>query len=325
VLAQQAVTLDDSLPAAYSLLSLIYQKRKQTEQAIAEGERAVALDPNNANSAAWLGEVLNYEGRPAEAIGWLEKALRLNPRYPFWYAIQLGLAYQLAGRYAEAISASKQALLLNPNEYSYSQLALSYVQQWAAQLSQDSQTMEQALTAAQQAVVANNSWPPAHLALGYVYLYQQQYEQALTEMERSVALNPKGAMSYATLAYVLSRMGRTEEAVRAAEQALSLKPLAQDAHLLPIGVAYALGGRAEEAVTPLKQYLIRYPNILGAHLTLAAVYSELGKETEAQAETAEVLRINPKFSLEIHKERVPIKDPAMLERHIAALRKAGLK
>jgi hypothetical protein len=46
---------------------------------------------------------------------------------------------------------------------------------------------------------------------------------------------------------------------------------------------------------------------------------------EARAEAAEVLRLNPKFSLEVHKERAPIKDPGMLERHIAALRKAGLK
>jgi hypothetical protein len=38
-----------------------------------------------------------------------------------------------------------------------------------------------------------------------------------------------------------------------------------------------------------------------------------------------VLRLNPNFSLEVHKERMPIKDSAMLERHIAALRKAGLK
>jgi len=37
------------------------------------------------------------------------------------------------------------------------------------------------------------------------------------------------------------------------------------------------------------------------------------------------LRINPKFSLEVHKQRVPIKDLAVLERHLAALRKAGLK
>lgn len=110
-----------------------------------------------------------------------------------------------------------------------------------------------------------------------------------------------------------------------AEQALRRKPWAADQHLNSVGTAYDLAGRPEEVIAPLKQFLTRYPNILGAHLTLAAVYSELGEETEARTEAAEVLRINPKFSLEIHKQRVPIKDTAMLERHLAALRKAGLK
>jgi tetratricopeptide (TPR) repeat protein len=109
------------------------------------------------------------------------------------------------------------------------------------------------------------------------------------------------------------------------EQALHRKPLVPDAHLESVGTAYYFAGRPEEALAPLKQYSARYPNILGAHLTLAAVYSELGKATEARTEAAEVLRLNPNFSLEVHKEREPIKDPATLERHIAALRKAGLK
>src|SRR4030095_10941339 len=121
----------------------------------------------------------------------------------------------------------------------------------------------------------------------------------------------------------LSWVGRSEEAVTRVEQALRRKPLVADQHLSGVGSAYYLAGRPEEAVAPLKQYLSRYPNILDAHLILAAVYSELGKAAEAQAEAAEVLRINPKFSLEVHKQRAPIKDPAMLEQHIAALRKAG--
>jgi tetratricopeptide (TPR) repeat protein len=109
------------------------------------------------------------------------------------------------------------------------------------------------------------------------------------------------------------------------EQALRRKPVAADWHLYSVGAAYYLAGKPEEAIASLKQFLARYPNILGAHLTLAAVYSELSREAEARAEAAKVLRINPKFSLEIHKQREPIKDPAMLERHIAALHKAGLK
>ena len=71
--------------------------------------------------------------------------------------------------------------------------------------------------------------------------------------------------------------------------------------------------------------LSRNPNLPASHIALAALYGELGRETEAKAEAEELLRLTPTFSLEVHKERAPIKDPAMLERHIAALRKAGLK
>jgi adenylate cyclase len=78
-------------------------------------------------------------------------------------------------------------------------------------------------------------------------------------------------------------------------------------------------------VTTLRQFLTYNPNILHAQLILAIASSELGREAEARAAAAEVLRINPKFSLEVYKERVPIKDPATLEREITALRKAGLK
>jgi hypothetical protein len=58
---------------------------------------------------------------------------------------------------------------------------------------------------------------------------------------------------------------------------------------------------------------------------LAAADSELGKDVEAQQEATEVLRLNPNFSLAVHTQRMPIKDPAVLERHIVALKKAGLK
>jgi tetratricopeptide (TPR) repeat protein len=144
-------------------------------------------------------------------------------------------------------------------------------------------------------------------------------------MERAIAVDPSYAWGYAFLAETLSRIGRSEEAVGMVEQALHRKPSVAEVHLDSVGAAYYLAGRTEEAIAPLKRYLSRYPNNLGAHLTLAAIYSELDKEAEARAEAAEVLRINPQFLLEVHRQRVPIKDPAVLERHLAALRKAGLK
>jgi adenylate cyclase len=144
-------------------------------------------------------------------------------------------------------------------------------------------------------------------------------------MERAIALDPNSAEGYALMAITLSRAGRPEEALRMVEQALRRKPLVPDQHLASVGAAYYWAGRHEEAIAPLKQFLSRYPNQLGPHLALAGVYSELGREAEAQAEAAEVLRLNPRYSLEVLKQKAPIKHSAMLERHIAALRKAGLQ
>jgi adenylate cyclase len=186
--------------------------------------------------------------------------------------------------------------------------------------------LEPAAAAVQRALALNDSFHFNHTVLGYIYLHQQQYDQALVEMERGVALAPNEAGTYAPLAWVLmSYMGRTEDALAAAAQALHLKPLIADDHLAGVGIAYAVAGRYAEARAPLQRYLSRYPNFLPGHLTLAAVYSELGQAAEARAEAAEVLRINPQFSLAVHRQRMPIKDPAVLERHLAALRKAGLK
>jgi adenylate cyclase len=325
-LAQKAVTLDDSLPGAHSALSWIYGQKQQYDQAIAEGERAIALDPNDADSYARQAEVLLYAGRPEDALRLVEQAMRLNPRYSPLYPFELGWAYRMTGRYAEAVAALKEAINRSPNFLgAYLNLTASYLQQWGWQQSPDSQTLEQALAAAQRVLALNDASPPGHVLLGYIYLCQKQYEPALAEMERAIALDPNDAVSYAVLAETLSRVGRVEEAVGMVAQALRRKPFPVDQHLIFIGTTYYLAGRPEEAIAPLRQYLSHYPNILGAHLALAAVYSELGREAEARAEAAEVLRLNPKFSLEIHKQRVPIKDPAALERHLAALRKAGLK
>ena len=325
-LARQAVALDDSLPGAHSILSIVYGQQQQPDQAVAEGERAITLDSNNADSYASQAQVLSWAGRPEEALRAVAQAMRLNPRYPPWYLFESGMAYHLTGRYAEAIATLQDSISRNPNFLPpYVFLADSYLWQWVAQQSPATQTLEPALAAVQRGLALNDSWHMYHLALGYISLYRQQYEQAVAELEQAVALGPNEARCYAALAETLSRVGRIEDALEAAAQALRLKPNFVDDHFAGVGTAYYLSGRPEQAIALLKRHLTRYPNILSAHLTLAAVYSELGREAEARAEAIEVLRINPKFSLEVHRERVPIKDPAVLERHIAALRKAGLK
>ncbi len=88
------------------------------------------------------------------------------------------------------------------------------------------------------------------------------------------------------------------------EQAVRLSPRS-DRFLPVLGGAYRLLGRYEEALTALKGALAVNRNHLGAHLDLAATYSELGREEEARAEAAEVLRLSPNFSLEVDDRGFP--------------------
>ena len=66
-------------------------------------------------------------------------------------------------------------------------------------------------------------------------------------------------------------------------------------------------------------------DFLLAHLFLAACYSSTGRTAEANVAAKEVLRIDPKFSIEFYTKAFTYKEKADIEREITALQKAGLK
>src|SRR2546427_9149458 len=110
-----AVARDDSLAGPYRLLSQVSLWQKEHARAIAQAERAVALAPNDADTYENLAEVLAWSGMAEEAIGYIKQAMRLNPRYPFFYSWTLGHALYLTGRSDDAIATLKKVLERNPN------------------------------------------------------------------------------------------------------------------------------------------------------------------------------------------------------------------
>ena len=62
-------------------------------------------------------------------------------------------------------------------------------------------------------------------------------------------------------------------------------------------------GRYEEAIAAFKKTLSVYPRLPGPRAELAVIYSQLGREEDARAEVAEILRISPNFSLDRVRQR----------------------
>ncbi|MBW1802266.1 MAG: tetratricopeptide repeat protein, partial [Deltaproteobacteria bacterium] len=227
---------------------------------------------------------------------------------------------------AQARRTFERAIDLDP-EYAeaYSWAGWTHWMDWSFGWSQDPQLLERAFELAQKAIALDDSLSQAHALLGKVLLWKKQHEQAIAELNMTLTLNPNYADGLAGLGEILYFAGRAEEAIGLIKKAMHLNPKYPVWYLLNLGHAYFLAGRYEEAIATLKRVLNRNPNFFPAHIYLAASYIELGQEREARAEAAEVLRINPYFSLEDGKQRLPYKDQEVLERLGDSLRKVGLK
>ena len=86
-----------------------------------------------------------------------------------------------------------------------------------------------------------------------------------------------------------------------------------------------MAGRPKEALAPGEKFLALAPNSPPGHFNLEVIYNELGLEEEARAVVAAWRRLNPKVSVEAFRQYLPFKNTADVERHLAALRKAGLR
>jgi len=105
-LAVKSLELSDN-PLAHRLLARQYLRIRgdadpRHDEAVTELRKAVAMEPNNADSLAELAHILVFAGHSDEAATLVRDAKRLNPNFPNWYHRPAGIAEYLSGRYEAA-------------------------------------------------------------------------------------------------------------------------------------------------------------------------------------------------------------------------------
>ena len=114
---KRAVALDPHFPRAHYYLGLTYLLKDgaaRLDDAAAEFRFELQAHPEEFFANYYLGIVCAVERKWEQAVGFLEKASRIEPRNPDPY-FHLGQAYQAIDKQELAIAALKKAIELNPS------------------------------------------------------------------------------------------------------------------------------------------------------------------------------------------------------------------
>jgi adenylate cyclase len=222
---------------------------------------------------------------------------------------------------------AEEAVALDP-EYAmaYGTLARAHWSSvWLGTSKSPKQSIGNAVKLLQKAIALDDTYAEAHSYLGFLYSMTRQHDKALVQGEEGVNLSPNSAECHYRLGKILNFAGRWEKSIPEYERALRLNPIPPNMYLFSLGFSYGMMGQYDKAITWCEKAIRKEPTSMFARLFMTAVYSLSGRDEEARAEAAEVLRIQPKFTLAKFEKRLKYKKKSDVEKFIGALRKAGMK
>jgi tetratricopeptide (TPR) repeat protein len=222
---------------------------------------------------------------------------------------------------------AEEAITLDP-EYAmaYRILGAAYMGDlWLGTSKSPKGSIAKAIELTKKAIALDETYAEAHGMLGFLYSMTRQYDKGIAEAEKAVTLNPNSAESHYRVGKTLSFAGMWEKSIPAYKIAIRLNPIPPNMYLWSLGLSYCYIGQYDEAITWGEKAIRQAPDSLLANRCMTAIYSLSGRDEEARIQAAEVLRIQPKFSLKKFEKKVKYKEKTDRERYIGALRKAGLK
>lgn len=184
------------------------------------------------------------------------------------------------------------------------------------------QSIETCVKFLQKAISLDAGYAEAYGALGFSLSMMGRHGEAVAKSEQAVTLDPNSAEAHVMLAHTLRVAGRAEEAIAEYHKAIRLNPIPPSYYLFGLGMCYSLTGQHDTAIKWCEKAIRQDPDSLIARLIMTVVYSLAGRDKQARAQAAEVLRINPRYSLAKAEKRATAMYKDVF---IRALRKAGLK
>ncbi len=172
---ERAAELSADQAAVLVSVGRSYFEMGEWRRARAELERALALEPDNAEAHRWSAWVAYSDGQPDKAMAAFRRALGAQPGL-YLYPLEFGEMLLYLGRPEEAAGQFEQAHRLTPENYTVTNMlavarGLLGRQQEAEELFQESLDIQPN--------------PLAYRNLGYMRFRERRYEEAVDNLERA--------------------------------------------------------------------------------------------------------------------------------------------
>jgi tetratricopeptide (TPR) repeat protein/S1-C subfamily serine protease len=267
----------------YNNRGLLYYEEGKPDLAVADYNKAIALNPNLAQAYNNRGLLYYEEGKPELALADWNKAIDLNPNFAGAYNNR-GLLYYEEGSSDLALADWNKAIDLNPNfAGAYNNRGLLYYEEGSSDL---------ALADYNKAIDLNPNLAQAYTNRGLLYYHQGSPELALTDYNKAIDLNPNLAQAYTNRGLLYDDQGSPELALTDYNKAISLNPNFALAYYNR-GIVYQRQGKLDLALADYNKAIDLNPNLAQAYNNRGALYKDQGKPELALADYNKAIDLNP--------------------------------
>jgi serine/threonine protein kinase/tetratricopeptide (TPR) repeat protein len=212
---KQAQAIDGQLPLTFVALGRIHEHTGNHDLAVEEFQRALDLDPRNAEALAGIAMSYQNAGRIPEAEAAFLKSAALRPDDWSGYNA-LGNFYGVIGRQKEAIKQFRKAIGLTPDNYApYLNLGNALLN------SGDMNALPEAEQAFEKSIAISPSYA-AYSGLGFLFLIQHHFRDSVVACEKAALLNDQSYDVWNNLSLAYEWVGDVENAKRARIRAIEL-------------------------------------------------------------------------------------------------------
>ncbi len=278
--AGKATALKSDLPSAYITLGEIHNATGKNDLALEEFQRALQLDPRNADALKGVAHTYENAGRPADAEAAYKKAIALRPDYWDGYN-SLGNFYDGQGKYDEAVAQFQHAIELTPdNAQVYSNLGAAFLD------SGDPKKVPLAETALKKSIELGPSYP-AYANLGFLYESEHKFAESAEACERALLLNDQDFIVWANLAAAYEGLNDKTAVSRARAKELPLLERSVEANPRDAGaqarlaLLYAQAGSRNRALARIQTALALAPDNADVLENIGETYEVLGDRPHA--------------------------------------------